>query len=92
MNEQILPVDSGKRVRIDGSGRNAFDFHIPCHLGEGNHNFPTPVFVVLSIAKDFDPVLRHLVTHFRKELTGVEIKQAVGHLLEAGLIAETEGR
>jgi hypothetical protein len=29
-------------------------------------------------------------THFHKKLTGEEIKQAVGHLLEAGLIAGSE--
>ncbi len=31
-----------------------------------------------------------LATHFQKKLTGEEIKQAVEHLLEAGLIAGTE--
>ena len=32
----------------------------------------------------------YLATHFQKKMTGEEIKQAVGHLLEAGLIAGTE--
>jgi hypothetical protein len=31
-----------------------------------------------------------LATHFQKKLTGEEVKQAVEHLLEAGLIAGTE--
>ena len=32
----------------------------------------------------------YLATHFNKKLTGEEVKQAVEHLLEAGLIAGTE--
>jgi len=143
MNEQLLLVDSGTRVRIDGNGRNALDFHIACHLGEGICKFPKAEFVILSNDKGFDPLVRHLVargfkcrrdgqarpateaepqlsahaqavvdllkrseknkrprkratlhnylaTHFQKKLTAEEIKQAVEHLLEAGLIAGTE--
>ena len=130
-------------VRIDGNGRNALDFHIACHLGEGICKYPQAEFVILSNDKGFDPLVRHLVargfkcrrdgqarstpapkpqlpahaqavadllrrseknkrprkratltnylaTHFHKKLTGEEIKQAVEHLLEAGLIAGTE--
>jgi len=130
-------------VRIDGNGRNALDFHIACHLGEGICRFPKAEFVVLSNDKGFDPLVRHLVargfncrrdgqtrtasalkpqlsahaqavadllrrseknkrprkratltnylaTHFHKKLSAAEIKQAVDHLLEAGLIAGTE--
>lgn len=130
-------------VRIDGNGKNALDFHIACHLGEGICKFPKAEFVILSNDKGFDPLVQHLVgrgfkcrrdgqprsmpatkpqlsahaqtvadllrrleknkrprkratlhnylaTHFHKKLTGEEIKQAVGHLLEAGLIAGTE--
>jgi hypothetical protein len=130
-------------VTIDGNGRNALDFHIACHLGEGICKSPQAEFVILSNDKGFDPLVRHLVargfkcrrdgqarpapapgsplpahaqavadllkrseknkrprkratlhnflaTHFQKKLTGEEIKQAVEHLLEAGLIAGTE--
>lgn len=129
-------------VRIVGNGRNALDFHIACHLGEGICKFPKAEFIILSNDKDFDPVVRHVVargfkccrdgqalsastpksqlpahakavadllrskeskrpkkraaltnyltTHFRKKLTAEEIKQAVEHLSEAGLIAGTE--
>ena len=130
-------------VRIDGNGRNALDFHIACHLGEGICRFPKAEFVILSNDKGFDPLVRHLVargfkcrrdgqarpapapssplpahaqavadllkrseknkrprkratlhnylaTHFHKKLTGEEVKKAVEHLLEAGLIAGTE--
>ncbi len=141
MNEQLLLVDSGKRVSIDGNGPNALDFHIACHLGEGICKTPKAEFVILSNDKGFDPLVRHLVargfkcrrdgqaratpapraplpaqavadllkrseknkrprkratlhnylaTHFNRRLTGEEVKKAVEHLLEAGLIAGTE--
>ncbi len=32
----------------------------------------------------------YLATHFNKKLTGAEVKKAIEHLLEAGLIAGTE--
>ncbi len=35
-------------------------------------------------------LINYLATHFHKKLTGQEIKQAVQHLLDAGLIAGTE--
>src|SRR5688572_27431776 len=132
-----------KWVRMDGDGRNALDFHIACHLGEGICKYPKAEFVILSNDKGFDPLVRHLVargfkcrrdgqaratpapraplpahaqavvdllkfseknkrprkrttlhnylaTHFNKKLTGEEVKKAVEHLLEAGLIAGTE--
>lgn len=130
-------------VTIDGNGRNALDFHIACHLGEGICKSPQAEFVILSNDKGFDPLVRHLLgrglkcrrdgqarsapatkpnlpayaqavadllkrseknkrprkratlhnflaTHFQKKLTAEEVKQAVEHLLEAGLIAGTE--
>jgi hypothetical protein len=130
-------------VRIDGNGRNALDFYIACHLGEGICKFPQAEFVILSNDKGFDPLVRHLVargfkcrrdgqarstpapkpqlsvhaqavadllrrseknkrprkratlanylkTHFQKKLTEEEIKRAVQHLLDAGMIAGTE--
>lgn len=48
-------------VRIDGNGRNALDFHIACHLGEGICKFPRAEFVILSNDKGFDPLVWHLV-------------------------------
>jgi hypothetical protein len=137
MNEQL------PNARIESNGRNALDFHIACHLGEGICKSPQAEFVILSNDKGFDPLVRHLVargfkcrrdgqarpapapgsplpahaqavadllkrseknkrprkratlhnflaTHFQKKLTAEEIKQAVEHLLEAGLIAGTE--
>ena len=49
------------RVTIDGNGRNALDFHIACHLGEGICKSPQAEFVILSNDKGFDPLVRHLV-------------------------------
>ena len=48
-------------VTIDGNGRNALDFHIACHLGEGICKYPKAEFVILSNDKGFDPLVRHLV-------------------------------
>jgi hypothetical protein len=48
-------------VTIDGNGRNALDFHIACHLGEGICKSPQAEFVILSNDKGFDPLVRHLV-------------------------------
>jgi hypothetical protein len=48
-------------VAIDGNGRNALDFHIACHLGEGICKSPQAEFVILSNDKGFDPLVRHLV-------------------------------
>src|SRR5688572_14111257 len=142
--QQALALGSRfEMVRINGNGRNALDFHIACHLGEGICKFPQAEFVILSNDKGFDPLVRHVVargfkcrrdsqagstlapkpqlpahaqavadllgrseknkrprkratltnylaTHFHKKLTGEELKKAVEHLLEAGLIAGSE--
>ena len=48
-------------VRIDGNGRNALDFHIACHLGEGICRYPQAEFIILSNDKGFDPLVRHVV-------------------------------
>jgi len=48
-------------VRIDGNGRNALDFHIACHLGEGICKFPRAEFGILLNDKGFDRLVRHLV-------------------------------
>jgi hypothetical protein len=47
-------------VTIDGNGRNALDFHIACHLGEGICKSPQAEFVILSNDKGFDPLVRHI--------------------------------
>jgi hypothetical protein len=49
-----------ERIRIDGNGPNAFDYHIACHLGEGLARTPHADFVIVSRDTGFDPLLRHL--------------------------------
>ena len=53
----------GPRVewqRIEGTGKNALDFHIACHLGRILERSPAVRCVVLSKDKGFDPLLTHL--------------------------------
>lgn len=142
--KQAQPLGSRLQyVTIEGNGRNALDFHIACHLGEGICKSPKAEFVILSNDKGFDPLVQHLKargfqcrrdgqarpspaakpqlsahaqavverlrqieknkrprkreklfnhleTHFKTKLTAGEIKKAVEHLLEAGLIVGTE--
>jgi len=53
----------GARVewqKIEGSGSNALDFHIACHLGRVLEKSPQVHCLVLSKDKGFDPLLRYL--------------------------------
>jgi hypothetical protein len=53
----------GARVewqKIEGSGSNALDFHIACHLGRVLEKSPQVPCIVLSKDKGFDPLLRYL--------------------------------
>jgi len=49
-------------VRIDGSGRNALDFHIAYYLGRTSGNCPKGESFVISKDTGFDPLMRHLKT------------------------------
>lgn len=69
-SQKSVPIDLvagaqklGPRVewqRVEGSGSNALDFHIACHLGRIIEKSPTLHCIVLSKDKGFDPLLRHL--------------------------------
>ena len=53
----------GARVewqKIEGTGSNALDFHIACHLGRVLEKSPQVHCLVLSKDKGFDPLLRSL--------------------------------
>lgn len=53
----------GSRVewcRVEGSGRNALDFFIACHLGRMLERKAATQCTVLSKDTGFDPLLRHL--------------------------------
>jgi len=46
--------------KIEGSGKNALDFHIAFHLGRTIENAPLTECFVLSKDKGFDPLLLHI--------------------------------
>ena len=49
-----------KLVEIEGSGKNALDFHIAFYLGEILARSPSAKCVVLSKDKGFEPLMKHL--------------------------------
>ena len=51
---------NGRYVEIDGSGKNALDFHIAYYLGQLSEQSPDADFHVISRDTGFDPLLRHL--------------------------------
>ena len=46
--------------KIEGNGKNAFDFHIAFHLGRTFETAPETECIVLSRDKGYDPLLVHL--------------------------------
>jgi hypothetical protein len=46
--------------KIEGSGRNALDFHIAFHLGRTFETAPDTVCIVVAKDKGYDPLLLHL--------------------------------
>lgn len=69
-NQAKLPFDlamtlqelgeRGKYIKIDGSGRNALDFHIAFYIGELASRHPDAYFHIISKDTGFDPLVRHL--------------------------------
>jgi len=51
---------SAEYVQIDGSGRNALDFHIAYYLGLTSAAAESPRSFVISNDTGFDPLMRHL--------------------------------
>jgi hypothetical protein len=47
-------------VQINGSGKNALDFHIAFHLGELSARHPDAQFTIVSKDTGFDPLVKHL--------------------------------
>lgn len=45
---------------VEGTGRNALDFHIACHLGRMYETQRTTTCIVVSRDKGYDPLLLHL--------------------------------
>ena len=52
--------DSGRYVKISGSGKNALDFHITYYLGELISKEPSAYFHIISRDTGFDALVKHL--------------------------------
>ena len=52
--------DSAQYVKIEGSGKNALDFHIAYYIGELATNEPGAFFFIFSRDTGFDPLIKHL--------------------------------
>ncbi len=48
-------------IRIDGSGKNALDFHIAYSLGSYSQTHPKQEYIVLSKDTGFDPLVRFII-------------------------------
>lgn len=49
-------------IQIEGSGKNALDFHIAYYIGRMAAENPDAHFYVISKDKGFDPLIKHLKT------------------------------
>jgi len=47
-------------IQIDGSGKNALDFHIACYIGRLAAENPNAYIYVISKDTGFDPLIKHL--------------------------------
>ena len=52
-------------IRMEGSGKNALDFHIACYLGQLTTQAPDAKFFIVSKDTGFDPLIAHLATKGR---------------------------
>ncbi len=69
-NQTRIPIDlaqalqslgtAAEYIRIDGSGKNALDFHIAYYLGKLVEEDPNGHFHIISKDTGFDPLVRHL--------------------------------
>jgi hypothetical protein len=51
---------SAEYIQVDGSGRNALDFHIAYYIGRLAAENPDACFYLMSKDTGFDPLIRHL--------------------------------
>ena len=58
---QPLGLDA-EYVRIQGTGRNALDFHIAYYIGRLSAECPDATFHIVSKDTGFDPLIKHLKT------------------------------
>jgi len=69
-NQNKIPVDlaaqiqsfgsDAEYIRIEGSGKDALDFHIAFYMGRISAQEPGSQFIVISKDTGFDPLIRHL--------------------------------
>jgi hypothetical protein len=59
--ESVRQLGSRSRlVRMQGSGKNALDFHVAYYLGKYAETDPKGIFRIVSKDKGFDPLVEHL--------------------------------
>jgi transcriptional regulator CtsR len=71
-NQNKIPVDlaaqiqsfgnDAEYIRIEGTGKDALDFHIAFYMGRLSAQEPGSQFIVMSKDTGFDPLIRHLKT------------------------------
>lgn len=60
---QLQPLGpDAQYIPIQGSGRNALDFHITYYIGRLSAASPGAIFYIISKDKGFDPLIKHLDT------------------------------
>ncbi len=60
---QLQPLGEGAEyIRIQGTGRNALDFHIAYYIGRLSADHPGAEFYIISKDSGFDPLIKHLGT------------------------------
>jgi len=60
---QLQPLgESAEYIRIQGTGRNALDFHIAYYIGRLSAERPGAEFYIISKDSGFDPLIKHLRT------------------------------
>jgi hypothetical protein len=52
--------EGAEYVKIDGTGKNALDFHIAYWIGKLSEKDPNSYFHIVSKDKGFDPLIKHL--------------------------------
>jgi PIN domain-containing protein len=59
---QRLGPDAAEYIDVQGTGRNALDFHIAYYIGRLSAESPDATFHIISKDTGFDPLIKHLRT------------------------------
>lgn len=89
-------------IRIEGTGRNALDFHIAYYIGHISALSPGATFIVISNDQGFAPLIKYLATekkitcHLLSSLAGLPAPPPPGtdrlQKIADGLLARKEAR